>query len=88
MDSQTPIFDDTIVQKPIFTQFEYIFFKKLFRKTQISLGIHPVWSESLLCAQWVAKGLVLLQADREDSDQTGRMRRLIFEFAGRTVKDS
>ena len=25
MDSQTPIFDDTIVQKPISTQFEYIF---------------------------------------------------------------
>ena len=24
-------------------------------KTQISLGIRPVWSESLLCAQWVAK---------------------------------
>ena len=24
-------------------------------KTQISLGIHPVWSESSLCAQWVAK---------------------------------
>ena len=25
MDSQTPIFDDTIVQKPIFTQFEFFF---------------------------------------------------------------
>ena len=24
-------------------------------KTQISLGIHPVWSESSLCIQWVAK---------------------------------
>ena len=24
-------------------------------KTQISLGIRPVWSEPLLCAQWVAK---------------------------------
>ena len=23
-------------------------------KTQISLGIRPVWSESSLCAQWVA----------------------------------
>ena len=23
-------------------------------KTQISLGIHPVWSESSLCAQWIA----------------------------------
>ena len=64
------------------------FFNKLLRKTQISLGIRPVWSESLLCAQWVAKGSVLLQADSEDSDQTGRMRRLIWVFAGRTVKDS
>ena len=24
-------------------------------KTQISLGVRPVWSESSLCAQWVAK---------------------------------
>ena len=62
------------------------FFNKLLRKTQISLGIRPVWSESLLCAHWVAKGSVLLQADSEDSDQTGRMHRLIWFFAGRTVK--
>ena len=38
------------------------FFNKLLRETQISLGIRPVWSKSLLCAQWVAKGSVLLQA--------------------------
>ena len=54
-------------------------------KTQISLCIHPVWSESLLCAQWVAKDPSFLQADREDSDQTGRMPRLIWVFAGRTA---
>ena len=54
-------------------------------KTQISLGIHPAWSESSLCAQWIAKGSVLLHADSEDSDQTGRMPRLIWVFAGRTV---
>ena len=41
------------------------FFYKL-RKTQISLG---------LCAQWIAKGSVLLQADSKDSDQTGRIYR-------------
>ena len=46
-------------------------------KTQISLGIRPVWSESSLCAQWVAKDPRFLHADREDSDQTGRMPRLI-----------
>ena len=46
-------------------------------KTQISLGIQPVWSESSLCAQWVAKDPTFLHADSEDSDQTGRMPRLI-----------
>ena len=41
-------------------------------KTQISLGICPVWSESSLCAQWVAKDPWLLHVDSEDSDQTGQ----------------
>ena len=54
-------------------------------KTQISLGIHPVWSESSLCAQWVAKDPSFLQVDSEDSDQTGQMPRLIWVFAGRTL---
>ena len=54
-------------------------------KTQISLGIRPVWSESSLCAQWVAKGPSFLHADSEDSDQTGRMPRLIWVFAGCTL---
>ena len=53
-------------------------------KTQISLGIHPVWSESLLCAQWVAKDPSFLHADSEDSDQTGQMPSLIWVFTGRT----
>ena len=35
-------------------------------KTQISLGIRPVWSESSLCAQWVAKDTSFLHADSED----------------------
>ena len=54
-------------------------------KTQISLGIRPVWSESSLCTQWVAKDQSFLHADSEDSDQTGRMPRLIWVFAGRTT---
>ena len=54
-------------------------------KSQISLGICPVWSESSLCAQWVAKDPSFLHADNEDSDQTGRMPRLIWIFAGRTI---
>ena len=53
-------------------------------KTQISLGIRPVWSESSLCAQWVAKDPNFLYADSEDSDQTGHMPRLIWVFAGCT----
>ena len=54
-------------------------------KTQISLGIRPVWSEPSLCAQWVAKGPSFLYVDSEDSDQIGRMPRLIWVFAGRTL---
>ena len=53
-------------------------------KTQISLGICPVWSESSLCPQWVAKNPSLLHADSKDSDQTRQMPRLICVFAGRT----
>ena len=53
-------------------------------KTQISLGIRPVWSESLLRAQGVAKDPSFLHADSEDSDRTGRKPKLIRVFAGRT----
>ena len=53
-------------------------------KTQISLGICPVWSESSLYTQWVAKGPSFLHADSKDSNQTGQMPRLIWVFAGRT----
>ena len=35
-------------------------------KTQISLGIRPVWSESSLSAQWVAKDTSFLHADSDD----------------------
>ena len=54
-------------------------------KTQISLGIRPAWSESSLCAQWVAMDPSFIHADSEDSDHTGRMHRLIWVFAGRTL---
>ena len=47
--------------------------------------IRPVRWESSLCAQWVAKDPSFLHADSEDSDQTGRMPRLIRVFAGRTA---
>ena len=52
-------------------------------KTQISLGIRPVWSDSSLCALRVSKKR-FLHVDSEDSDQTGQMPRLIWVFAGHT----
>ena len=51
-------------------------------KTQISLGIRPVWSESSLSAWRNIGSLSTHWAHSEDSDQTGRMPRV---FAGRTA---
>ena len=53
-------------------------------KTQISLGIRPVWSESLLSAWRKLGSLATHWAHSEDSDQTGWIPRLIWVFAGRT----
>ena len=53
-------------------------------KTQISLGIRPVWSESSLSAWKKLESLATHWAHSEDSDQIGRMPRLIWVFAGRT----
>ena len=50
-------------------------------KTQISLGIRPVWSESSLSAWRNLGSLANYWAHSEDSDQTGRMPRLIWVFA-------
>ena len=54
-------------------------------ETQVSLGIRPAWSESLLSAWRNLGPLATHWAHSEDSDQTGRMPRLIWVFAGRTV---
>ena len=53
-------------------------------KTQISLGIRPVSSESSLSAWRKLGTLATHWARSEDSDQTGRIPRLIWVFAGRT----
>ena len=53
-------------------------------KTQISLGICPVWSVTSLSAWMHIGSLATHWAHSEDSDQTGRMPRLIWVFAGRT----
>ena len=41
--------------------------------------------QSSLCAHWVARDPSFLHADSKDSDQTGRMPRLSWVFAGRTL---
>ena len=53
-------------------------------KTQISLGICLVWSETSLSAWRKLGSLATHWVHSEDSDQTGRMPRLIWVFAGRT----
>ena len=53
-------------------------------KTQISLRIRAVWSESSLSAWRNLVSLAIRNALCEDSDQTARMRRLIWIFAGRS----
>ena len=53
-------------------------------KTQISLGIRPVWSESSLSAWRKLTSLATHWVHSEDSDQTGRMPSLIWVFAGHT----
>ena len=55
------------------------------RPAKISLGIRPVWSESSLSACRKLGPSAIHWAHSEDSDQTGRMPRLIWVFAGRTA---
>ena len=54
------------------------------QRRQISLDIRPDWSESLLSARRKLVSLATHWAHIVDSDQTGRMPRLIWDFAGRT----
>ena len=42
---------------------------KWLRPSKLRSGIRPVWSESSLCAKWVAKGPSFLHADSVNSDQ-------------------
>ena len=61
----------------------FLFFHMSHRTTKPTIWlVRPVWSESLQCAQWVDKDSSFLHADSEDSDQTGQMPRLIWDFAG------
>ena len=53
-------------------------------KIQISLDIRPVWSESSLSTWRNIGALTTPWAHSEDSDQTGRMPRLIWVFPGHT----
>ena len=49
-----------------------------------SVWVSALSAEYSLCAQWVANDPSFLHADSEDSDQSGRMPRLIWVCAGRT----
>ena len=53
--------------------------------TKPTKWLRPVWSESSLSAWRKLGSLATHLAHSEDSDQTGRMPRLIWVFAGRTV---
>ena len=53
-------------------------------KTQISLSISPVWSESSLSTWRKLGSLAIHWVRSKDSDQTGQMPRLIWDFAGRS----
>ena len=53
-------------------------------KTQTSLRVRAVWSESSLSAWRLFWSLATGRVPCEDSDQTARMRRLIWIFAGHT----
>ena len=53
-------------------------------KPQISLGIRPVWLVASLSAWRKLESLATHWAHSEDPDQTERMPRLIWVFAGRT----
>ena len=53
-------------------------------KTQISLGIRPIWSEFSLSAWRTIGSLATHWAHSEDSDQIERMSRLTWVFGGRT----
>ena len=55
-------------------------------KTQISLRIRAVWLESWLSVCRNFASLAIQNAHTEDSDQTARMRRLIWIFAGCTYQ--
>ena len=55
-------------------------------KIQIRLRMRAVWSESSLGALWTANQPRFLRADSEGCNQTARMRRMIYVFAGRTCR--
>ena len=54
-------------------------------KTRINLGIRPVWSESSLPTWRKLRSLAIIRAHSKAADQTGRMPRLIWVFAGAKV---
>ena len=52
-------------------------------KLRFRLGIHPVWSESLLCVQWASKDPRIHHAKVNDSVQTRLIPMLVWVFLWR-----
>ena len=63
---------------------KYTFWHMLSSKPQISLRIGTFWLESSLSAWIHFASLAIQNAHSEDSDQTARMRSLIWTFAERS----
>ena len=58
-------------------------------KVSVRTAKTQIWSESSLCAQWVAKDPSFLHADSEDTDQTGRtLILLVLSCRGSFVADN
>ena len=57
-------------------------------KTQISLGIHPVWSQSSLSAWRKLGSLAIHWAHGEDADQTGQVHQALIQKNWRLTLNS
>ena len=74
-----------LAQKHIWCGMKWKTIRKWATSWQNQVNVRPVWSESSLSAWRKLGPLATHWAHSEDSGQTGRMPRLIWVFAGRTV---
>ena len=92
--SQNLLIEDYITLITCIKEFSHNVRKQTFchersERISISLRIRAGWSEPSLDAFWIAKDEeFFLHADKEDSDQTARVRRLIWVFSGCTFQNN